>query len=65
MSELSPQKLELVREFLEDLEEEDNLDATEELLSVRGFKFAFERANQQIKKGKTKNWRKIRDDLES
>ena len=62
IDKLSPEKLEIVREFLKDLQEEE-IDATEELLNIPGFESAFKRANQQIKEGKVRDWREIRDDV--
>jgi hypothetical protein len=62
IDKLSPEKLELVREFLKDLQEEE-IDATEELLNIPGFESAFEKANQQIKEGKVRDWREIRNDV--
>ncbi len=63
IDQLSPDKLILVMDFLEDLQEDDDVDATEELLNIPGFESAFEKANQQVKEGKTKDWRMIRDDV--
>ena len=63
IDQLPPDKLVLVIDFLKDLQEEDNVDATEELLNIPGFESAFKKANQQIEAGKTKNWRMIRDDV--
>ena len=57
------EKLEIVREFLKDLEDDKNIDVTEELLNISGFESAFERANQQVKEGKVRDWREIRDDV--
>ena len=62
IDKLSPEKLELVREFLKDLQEEE-IDATEELLNISGFESAFEKANRQVKEGKVRNWREIRNDV--
>lgn len=39
------------------------IDATEELLSIPGFKEDFERAKQQIKEGKTVCWKDVREDV--
>lgn len=63
IDKLSPEKLEIVREFLKDLEDDENIDATEELLNIPGFESAMRRANQQIKEGKVRDWREIRDDV--
>lgn len=50
-------------ELWEELTSEDNVDATEELLTIAGFESAFEEANRQVKEGKAKDWRTIRDDV--
>ena len=50
-------------ELWEELTSENDIDATEELLSIAGFESAFEKANRQIEEGKTKDWRSIRDDV--
>ncbi len=63
IDKLSPDKLMLVVNFLKNLQEEDNVDATEELLSIVGFESAFQKANLQVESGKTKDWRMIRDDV--
>ena len=41
----------------------DDVDATAELLSISGFESAFQTANQQVKEGKTKNWRAVAKDV--
>ncbi|MEM6611321.1 MAG: hypothetical protein AAF652_03530 [Cyanobacteria bacterium P01_C01_bin.72] len=63
IDQLSPDKLILVIDFLKDLQEEDDVDATEELLNIPGFESAFKKAKQQVKNGKTKDWPMIRDDV--
>jgi hypothetical protein len=63
IDQLSPDKLILVIDFLKDLQEEDDVEATEELLNISGFESAFKKANQQVIDGKTKDWRVIRDDV--
>jgi len=63
IDELPSEKLIIVANFLNDLINEDNEDATEELLAISGFESAFEKGKQQIKDGKVKNWRMIRDDV--
>ena len=50
-------------ELWEELTSDNDLDATEELLSIAGFESAFKKANRQVKEGKTKDWRSIRDDV--
>ena len=63
IDKLSSDKLILVVEFLKDLQEENDIDATEELLNINGFESAFKKADRQVKEGKTKDWRMIRDDV--
>ena len=63
IDKLSPEKLTVIAEFLRDLLNDENEDATEELLKISGFESAFEQAKQQVKEGKVKNWRMIRDDV--
>ena len=50
-------------ELWEELTSENEIDATEELLSIAGFESAFKKANRQIEEGKTKDWRSIRNDV--
>ena len=50
-------------ELWEELIGENNIDATEELLSIAGFESAFKKANRQVEEGKTKDWRSIRNDV--
>lgn len=50
-------------ELWEELISENNIDATEELLSIAGFESAFKKADRQVKEGKTKDWRSIRNDV--
>jgi hypothetical protein len=61
IDQLSPEKLVIVAEFLDNLIHEE--DPTEELLTISGFKTAFERGKQQIQEGKIKDWRMIRNDV--
>ena len=63
IDKLSPEKLSIVRDFILDLEAEEDIDATKELLNIPGFESAFKRADQQIKEGKARYWREIRDDV--
>lgn len=63
IDQLSPDKLILVVDFLKNLQEDNEIDATEELLNISGFESAFKKAEQQAKEGKTKDWRMIRDDV--
>ncbi len=50
-------------ELWEELTSENDVDATEDLLSIAGFESAFKKANRQVKEGKTKDWRMIRGDV--
>ena len=50
-------------ELWEELTSEDDVDATEELLSIAGFESVFKKANQQVEEGRTKDWQAIRDDV--
>lgn len=60
IDKLSPEKLIVIAGFLSDLLNEENEDATDELLKIAGFESAFKKANQQVKEGKIKDWRMIR-----
>lgn len=59
IDQLSPEKLVIVAEFLDNLIHEEE-DATEELLNIADFETAFARGKQQIQEGKVKDWRLIR-----
>ncbi|AFZ47945.1 hypothetical protein Cyast_1992 [Cyanobacterium stanieri PCC 7202] len=61
IDKLSPEQLTLVANFFEDLEAEEKIDATEELLNIPEFESIFEKANQEIKEGKVRNWKEIRN----
>ncbi|MEM7592630.1 MAG: hypothetical protein AAF383_14095 [Cyanobacteria bacterium P01_A01_bin.83] len=50
-------------ELWEELTSENEIDATEELLSIAGFESAFKKAERQVEEEKTKDWRSIRDDV--
>ena len=63
IDQLSSEKLIILANFLDNLVNDDSEDATEELLKITGFETAFEKGKQQIKEGKVKNWRTIRDDV--
>jgi hypothetical protein len=63
IDQLSPESLEIVAEFVTDLVSQDDEDATEELLKISGFTEAFERGKQQVRAGKVKDWRTVRDDV--
>lgn len=63
IDQLSPESLRFVANFLAYLAEKESNEATDELLAITGFKSAFERGKQQVKEGKVKDWRTIRDDV--
>jgi len=63
IDKLSPEKLKLAADFFQNLDNQEAIDATEELLKIPDFKSAFEKANQEVKEGKVKNWRDIRNDV--
>ena len=64
IDKLSPEQLIIVANFLRDLEDnETTIDATEELLNISGFESAFQKASQEIKEGKVKDWRMFRNDI--
>ena len=50
-------------EIWEELTSENEIDATEELLSIADFESAFKKGNRQVEEGKTKDWRSIRNDV--
>jgi hypothetical protein len=63
IDKLSPEGLEMVAEFIEDLLTRESEDATEELLQIPDFVDSFNRGRQQVEEGKVRNWRGIRDDV--
>jgi len=63
IDQLSPEKLTIVADFFQDLDSKEAIDATEELINIPDFQSSFEKANQEIKEGKVKNWRDIRNDV--
>ncbi|MGK7933956.1 MAG: hypothetical protein AB4041_21355 [Microcystaceae cyanobacterium] len=63
IDQLSPESLQKVSELIANLVNQDEEDATEELLKITGFSEAFERGKQQVKEGKVKDWRSIRNDV--
>lgn len=63
IDKLSTEKLIAVEDFLKQLEEDEAVDATEELLNISGFESAFAKANREIKEGKVREWHEIRDDV--
>ena len=52
IDQLSTDKLLLVADFLVDLLEKDDNEATEELLKIEGFKEAFAQAQKNVKENK-------------
>jgi hypothetical protein len=60
---LPPDKVRVAVEFLGYLETAASRDATNELLKVPGLLQDAEEAADQIKRGRTKNWRKVRKDV--
>ncbi|MBF2057949.1 MAG: hypothetical protein IGQ45_12210 [Cyanobacterium sp. T60_A2020_053] len=63
IDKLSPEKLTIVADFFQNLDSQEAVDATEELINIPDFKSTFEKANQEIKEGKVKNWCHIRNDV--
>lgn len=63
IDQLPPESLEIVADLVADLVSQDDEDATEELLKISGFTEAFERGKQQVREGKVKDWRTVRDDV--
>ncbi|MGI0482239.1 hypothetical protein ACN4EE_15830 [Geminocystis sp. CENA526] len=63
IDKLSPEKLTIVADFVQNLDSQETMDATEELINIPNFKSAFEKANQEIKEGEVKHWRDIRNDI--
>lgn len=61
---LSPEGLQVAADFLSDLAEGESNEATEELLNILGFLTELKRGKQDIAKGKVKNWREIRSDIQ-
>ncbi|MDE3090026.1 MAG: hypothetical protein KGJ80_11650 [Chloroflexota bacterium] len=52
LRKLSPERLRVANDFLAYLQEREESEATQELLSIPGFETAFERAASQAKRGK-------------
>ena len=52
IDQLSTEKLLLVADFLADLMEKEDNEATEELLNIEGFKQAFAKAQKNVKENK-------------
>jgi hypothetical protein len=60
---LSPDRLRVAGDFLAYLEEREENEATQELLSLPGFEVAFRRAGQQVKAGEVVSFKDIRRDV--
>ena len=60
---LSPARLRVARDFLAYLEEREENEATQELLSLPGFEDAFHRAVQQAEAGEVVSFESIRRDV--
>ena len=52
VDELSPERLLVAADFLAYLAEQDDNEATEELLKIKGFKEALAKAKKSVKEGK-------------
>ena len=60
---LPPDKVRVAAEFLEYLDTAASRDATAELLKMPGLLRDVEQAAGQIKRGRYKDWRKVRKDV--
>ncbi len=60
---LSPERLQVASDFLAYLEERERSEATEELLSIAGFKEAFHRAVEQAEQRHVVRFEDIRRDV--
>jgi hypothetical protein len=63
LDSLPPDKVRVAAEFLDYLDTAASRDATEELLKIPGLLQDVEEASEQIKKGRLKDWRKVRKDV--
>ena len=63
LDSLPPDKVRVAAEFLEYLETAASHDATAELLKMRGMVEDVKASLKQIKSGRFKDWRKVRDDV--
>jgi hypothetical protein len=63
LDSLPPDKVRVAVEFLGYLDSAASRDATAELLKVPGLLQDVEAVADQIKRGRTKNWRKVRKDV--
>lgn len=60
---LSEDKLGVAEDFIEDLQAEEEIDATEELLLIPDLTEAFKKGKSQIEEGKVRYWKEIRKDI--
>ncbi len=60
---LAPERLRVANDFLAYLEEREQSEATDELLSIPGFEQSFRRAVQQAEKGRLVPFEDIRRDV--
>jgi hypothetical protein len=63
LENLPPDKIRVAAEFLDYLGTAASRDATTELLKMPGMLQDIQDADQQIKRGQGKNWRKVRKDV--
>jgi hypothetical protein len=60
---LPPDKVRVAAEFLDYLETAASRDATAELLKIPGLLRDAKEAPKHVKRGRFKDWRKVRDDV--
>jgi hypothetical protein len=60
---LSDERLTVADDFLAYLAERESQEATAELLKIPGFLKAFRAAEAELQKGRTVDWRTLRDDV--
>ena len=63
LNQLSLERLKVVANFLAYLVNQDEEEATQELLNIPGFIESFERGKQDIAEGRLVDWRTIRNDV--
>ena len=63
IDDLSLDQLRVASEFLAFVKSRELDPATLELLSMPGFEASFARGVKDIRSGRTKSWRKVRDDV--
>ncbi|MGB5959228.1 MAG: hypothetical protein WBG73_01110 [Coleofasciculaceae cyanobacterium] len=63
LEQLSPDRLQLVADFLAYLADKESEEATQELLDIPGFLESFEKGKKDIAEGRVANWRTIRTDV--